>query len=47
MELRVGGEDQPHPPVGLFGGAQAGSGQAERLLEEAESVLKEQAAVLT
>jgi hypothetical protein len=36
--LGVGGEDQPHPPVRLFGSSQAGAGQAKALLEEPESV---------
>jgi len=38
-ELGVGDGDQPGPPVGLLGAAQAGPGQAKGLLEEPEGVL--------
>jgi len=34
VELGVGGEDEPGPAVGLFGGAQRGGPPAEGVLEE-------------
>jgi hypothetical protein len=39
-ELGVGGQDQPGPPVGLFGVSEPRSGPAQGLLQEADSVFE-------
>ena len=42
-QLRIGGQDQPRPPVGLLGVAHPWARPPERLLEKAEGVLQVEA----
>src|SRR5829696_2766657 len=42
-QLRIGGQDQPRPPVGLLGMAHPWATPPERLLEKAERVLQVEA----
>jgi hypothetical protein len=43
-QLGVGGDDEPGPPVGLFGGAQRWRGPTQGVLDEPEGVLDVEAA---